>query len=83
VTGQVRGLLCNNCNRGIGYLGDDPEIIKAAARYVTKHRQLAELLWGRQVSLPQARWSPPQTGMAPLSEKLFNGQRVQPELEAS
>lgn len=46
VSGQVRGLLCNNCNRGIGYFGDDPEVIKAAARYVTKHRQL-ELLPGK------------------------------------
>lgn len=40
VTGQVRGLLCGKCNSAIGMLQDDPEIIKAAARYVTKHRQL-------------------------------------------
>jgi Recombination endonuclease VII len=40
ITGQVRGLLCNNCNRGIGYFSDDPEVIKAAARYVTRHRQM-------------------------------------------
>jgi Recombination endonuclease VII len=39
VTGQVRGLLCNNCNRGIGYFGDDPEVIAAAARYVAEARQ--------------------------------------------
>lgn len=31
----VRGLLCNNCNRGIGYLQDDPTILTAALRYVT------------------------------------------------
>jgi|SRR6266702_2133022 len=46
VTGQVRGLLCGRCNSAIGLLQDDPEIIKAAARYVTKHRQM-ELLPGR------------------------------------
>jgi hypothetical protein len=40
VTGQVRGLLCNNCNRGIGFLEDDPEVIKRAAAYVAKHRQM-------------------------------------------
>ncbi len=46
VTGQVRGLLCSNCNLALGYLGDDPEIIKAAARYVAKHRQM-ELFQGK------------------------------------
>lgn len=40
VTGQVRGLLCHRCNMGVGFFLDDPEIIKAAARYVTKHRQM-------------------------------------------
>lgn len=40
VTGQVRGLLCHRCNMGIGFLLDDPEIIRAAARYVAKHRRL-------------------------------------------
>lgn len=40
VTGRVRGLLCGRCNTAIGMLQDDPEIIKAAARYVTRHRQL-------------------------------------------
>lgn len=33
-TGKIRGLLCNRCNRGIGYLKDNPEILEAAARYL-------------------------------------------------
>jgi hypothetical protein len=38
-TGQVRGLLCDGCNRGIGSMQDDPAILMAAGRYVMKHRQ--------------------------------------------
>lgn len=31
---EVRGLLCNNCNRGIGFLGDAYLIVAAAAEYL-------------------------------------------------
>lgn len=34
-TGRVRGLLCNNCNCGIGNLQDDPKIIKKALEYLS------------------------------------------------
>lgn len=30
----VRGLLCSNCNTALGLLGDDLEIIQAAAHYL-------------------------------------------------
>ena len=33
-TGKVRGLLCNNRNRAIGLLGDDPAVISRAAEYL-------------------------------------------------
>lgn len=33
-TGRVRGLLCDNCNRGIGLLGDNPKTVLAAATYL-------------------------------------------------
>ena len=33
-TGAVRGLLCDACNRAIGLLKDDPEIMKRAISYI-------------------------------------------------
>lgn len=39
-SGQVRGLLCRNCNSAIGLLQDSPHVIRAAAKYVQRTRQL-------------------------------------------
>lgn len=35
-TDKVRGLLCGDCNRALGYLKDDPERIKGLLEYVLK-----------------------------------------------
>ncbi|MGY1735648.1 endonuclease VII domain-containing protein [Geodermatophilus sp. SYSU D00684] len=40
VTGAVRALLCFSCNGGLGQFKVDPEVLRAAARYVLHHRAL-------------------------------------------
>ncbi len=34
VTGAVRGMLCNHCNRGLGHFRDDPQLLEFARMYL-------------------------------------------------
>jgi hypothetical protein len=36
-TGEIRGLLCNSCNRGVGLLKDSPKLLSKAANYLSKN----------------------------------------------
>jgi hypothetical protein len=37
VTGKVRGLLCRNCNVGLGFFKDELELVESALDYLRKH----------------------------------------------
>lgn len=37
-SGKVRKLLCHNCNRALGLMHDDPEVLRRAAEYIEAHK---------------------------------------------
>ena len=38
-TGKFRGMLCNNCNHGLGKFQDSPELLRQAATYLDQFRK--------------------------------------------
>jgi hypothetical protein len=52
-TGAVRGMLCFRCNAALGQLGDDPEVLVRAARYLlaaTASRIPVEVHWTERLT---------------------------------
>ena len=47
VTGKVRGMLCNHCNRGLGHFRDDPMLLEFAAQYLlaSSDNPLDQMSW--------------------------------------
>lgn len=37
---KIRGLLCNTCNSGIGLLKDNPKILRKAAQYIERNKNV-------------------------------------------
>lgn len=44
ITGKFRGILCNTCNTGLGYLGDTFESLSKAVNYLHSSQKKDELL---------------------------------------
>jgi recombination endonuclease VII len=42
LTGAERGLLCLDCNRGLGAFRDDSELMRRAARYVDSYKEVPD-----------------------------------------
>lgn len=54
-TGEVRGILCDKCNRGIGLLGDDIEILRSAIKYLSRKQSDLILSWRRSAAELRAK----------------------------
>ncbi len=57
-TGEVRGLLCHNCNRALGLMQDTPELLRKAASYLEGATTISKE--SREQALPKQ--AAPRTG---------------------
>lgn len=53
-TGLTRDLLCQSCNKGLGFLQDSPERLRSAAEYLQQHAAIHARVQGGQAPVPAA-----------------------------
>ena len=47
-TGYIRGMLCDRCNRGLGYFMDNPEILLNAAKYLLDSKNVSKMKYVKE-----------------------------------
>lgn len=67
VTGQVRGILCNHCNRGLGHFRDDPQLLEFARMYLLASNDSPE--WEYYSQRPQQQNQQKPSGMELLGDR--------------
>jgi hypothetical protein len=58
-TERVRGILCPNCNRALGMVGDNPAILQALIEYLQKHSAIPRI---PKMPVSSPRTKPPKKG---------------------
>ena len=49
-TGNVRGLLCNICNRTMGYVGENSNVLEEMIKYLQKHATNTNTQWRKNIT---------------------------------
>lgn len=60
-TGEIRGILCDSCNPGLGMFKDDPELLEKAAAYLRESGSEVVSTGDEGINVWQADWFSPVT----------------------
>jgi hypothetical protein len=59
----IRGLLCGNCNFGLGHFKDSPDLLAAAIRYLRDAGTVTPITRPKRARKPKLRDLPPAVGL--------------------